>query len=170
MEFITAEQFQEQPKEVQQVFLDWWKPSVGDLIGCNTKAINSDWKTTNAWLTKCITEDDIFNYPFKTELLASLSYIGEHKYYDKIIPLFTEGQLRNFIENKLEQIHYQNDGRKIELDITHNNNFTRIEEGVIGSIKNIKRVEWAIENELGKKYNLLQAYWKVACMIAKELL
>lgn len=33
MEFITVDQFEEQSKEVQKVFLDWWKPSVGDIFG-----------------------------------------------------------------------------------------------------------------------------------------
>lgn len=31
MEFITAEQFLKQDKKVQEVFIDWWKPSMGDL-------------------------------------------------------------------------------------------------------------------------------------------
>ena len=31
MKHITAEQFREQPEEVQEVFYDWWKPTTGDL-------------------------------------------------------------------------------------------------------------------------------------------
>lgn len=31
MEYISAEEFLKQPKEVQKVFIDWWKPSQGDL-------------------------------------------------------------------------------------------------------------------------------------------
>lgn len=150
MEFITVEQFQKQPKEVQKVFLDWWQPQEFDIY-----AYKEDLKPRR------VTETDIEDV-YNNEVYNVKSGFA--------IPLFTEGQLREFIEDKLEQIHYENDGRRIELDITHNNNFTRIEEGVIGSNKGIKRVEWTIENEFGKKYDLLQVYWQVACQIAKELL
>jgi hypothetical protein len=106
---------------------------------------------------------------FSSDILIGIGVITSDKFNKEgYISLLTEGQLRKFIEDKLEQIHYENDGRKIELDITHNNGFTCIEEGVYGSAKGVKRVEWIIENELGKKYNLLQAYWKVACIVAKE--
>ena len=43
MEFITVEQFKEQPKEVQKVFLDWWQPRVWDIFIFNTDEYdNSD--------------------------------------------------------------------------------------------------------------------------------
>ena len=32
MEFISAEEFSKQPIEVQEVFIDWWKPSFMDLL------------------------------------------------------------------------------------------------------------------------------------------
>lgn len=150
MEFITVKEFKEQSQEMQKVFLDWWKPSVGDLFTW----IGQD-KHNMSELGCCC-----------SELQAEITY--KNKGVDNRIPLFTEGQLRKFIEDKLEQIHYENDGRKIELDITHNNGFTRIEEGIYGSAKGVKRVEWIIENELSKKYDLIQAYWKVACIVAEE--
>ena len=61
------------------------------------------------------------------------------------IPLLTEGQLRKFIED--------NTGGKIriiEYDFDHYNIIT-----------------WK-EHFITKETNLLQAYWKVACEIAKE--
>lgn len=150
MEVITVEQFKEQPVEAQKVFLDWWQPQEFDIY-----TYKEDLKP------RIVTETDIEDV-YTNELYNIKSGFA--------IPLFTEGQLRAFIEEKLEEIHYENDGRRIELDITHNNSFMRIEEGVCGSIKGVKRVEWIIENELGKRYDLIQAYWEVACEIAKELL
>ena len=32
MEFISAEEFSKQPVEVQEFFIDWWKPSFMDLL------------------------------------------------------------------------------------------------------------------------------------------
>lgn len=29
MEYISAEEFRKQPVEVQNLFIDWWKPSIG---------------------------------------------------------------------------------------------------------------------------------------------
>ena len=31
MEYISAEEFLKQPKEVQEVFWTWWRPSKGDI-------------------------------------------------------------------------------------------------------------------------------------------
>ena len=81
MEFISAEEFLKQPKEIQKVFLDWWQPSVGDIAVY--KAGHSGFYS---WYMSCITcESDI-----KKVL---------HE-----IPLLTEGLLRNFIEDKTECI------------------------------------------------------------------
>lgn len=134
MEFITVEQFKEQPKEVQKVFLDWWKPSVGDIFIFNT--------------------DEYDNSDSNIGVLGSIKQINitrrsKGKYR---IPLFTEGQLRKFIEDKT--------GHKVDCcfycekyDIN-----TCEDDGLY-----IKKYE-DIDDDL------LQAYWKVACMIAKESL
>ena len=77
MEYISAEEFLKQPNEVQGVFIDWWKPSVGDI--CAFKAGHSGYYS---WYMSCIQcERDI-----------------EAKLHE--IPLLTEGQLRKFIEDK----------------------------------------------------------------------
>lgn len=31
MKFIADQQFLKQPKEIQEVFMNWWKPQIGDL-------------------------------------------------------------------------------------------------------------------------------------------
>lgn len=118
MEFIAVEQFQEQPKE--KVFLDWWKPSVGDIFG--------------------------------SDILIGRGVITSDR-FDKegYIPLFTEGQLRRFIEDKTNT--------DTILGISD------CKEYVIALIKNDDELYEMIDT---KETNLLQAYWKVACMVAKE--
>lgn len=115
MEFITVEQFQEQPKEVQEVFSDWWQPQKGEL--------------------------------FSSDVLIGMGVITSKKFdKDGYIPLFTEGQLRRFIENKK--------GKIVEVNLYC---------GGYSIVTAYRKCEF---DNLGK--DLLQAYWKVACMIAKE--
>lgn len=123
MEFIAVEQFQEQPKEVQKVFLDWWKCDFGDLyyFNKNVGLINGD-------------------------LECSLN--GDFDYFVRIgaIPLLTEGQLRKFIEDKK--------GKIVEVNL------------FCGGYSVVTAYRKCEIYDLGK--DLLQAYWKVACMIARE--
>lgn len=81
MEFITVEQFQEQPVEIQQVFLDWWQPNKGDIY-CN---LYNNQQDNVLVINDC--QLDIFK-----------SFKDDIKLYG--IPLLTEGQLRKFIEDK----------------------------------------------------------------------
>ncbi|MGJ0843327.1 hypothetical protein [Clostridium tertium] len=67
------------------------------------------------------------------------------------IPLFTEGQTRRFIEDKT------NTDTILGL--------SDCKEYVVALIKNDDDLYKMIDT---KETNLLQAYWKVACMIAKE--
>lgn len=80
MEFISAEEFLKQPKEVQKVFLDWWEPSKGDVY-CN---LYNDQQDNTLVINDCQLE--IFK-TFKDDI----------KQYG--CPLLTEGQLRQFIED-----------------------------------------------------------------------
>ncbi|NFH81739.1 hypothetical protein FDA09_16380 [Clostridium botulinum] len=84
---------------------------------------------------------------FENDLIGGFGVItGEKKLKNGLIPLLTEGQLRKFIEDninkKVDIIHYINEGYilVVDEDIDYSN--------------------------LG--HDLLQAYWKVACEIAKE--
>jgi hypothetical protein len=128
MEYISAEEFLKQPKEIQKVFLDWWKPSVGDLISFKV----------------CID----LNNPEDKEVVYALKEKTEKPNKLKDIPLFTEGQLRKFIEDKTERrineiTYYEGTGYDIALEYF---------DGLYG--------------DLGT--DLLQAYWKVALVVAKE--
>lgn len=148
MEFITVEQFKEQPKEVQKVFLDWWKCDYGDLYYYNEDPLEyKDFEIVDNNL-ECDIEGD-FDY-FKS--------IG-------VIPIFTEGQLRKFIEDKecclldikVENLHdnyndYTVIGWEIK-ELDHGKEFGRV-----------------LFEDCIRAEGLLQVYWKVACAGAKEQL
>lgn len=140
MEFITVEQFKEQSKEVQKVFLDWWGANLSDfdLIGYigNSTAYK-----------EC--------FPSLVRNVAIVCF----EMGIEIAPLFTEGQLRKFIEDKSNGI--------VKLIQWH------IEDSQISkrgyAIDILRKNEYHVTyhyKDLGD--DLLEAYWKVACMIAKE--
>lgn len=142
MEFITMEQFQEQPSKVQKVFLDWWECDYGDLYYYNEDPL--EYKDV-----------EIIDNNLECDLN------GDFKYFKSIgpIPLFTEGQLRKFIEDKTNGI--------VKLIQWHIDDSQISKRGYAIDIlrKNEYHVTYHYQ-DLGE--NLLQAYWKVACMIAKE--
>ena len=80
MEFISAEEFLKEDKEVQEAFIDWWKPERGDLF-----QYNYGYSNIEIINIKSIKED-----------------VKESKYSAHIIPLLTEGQLRKFVEDKTD--------------------------------------------------------------------
>lgn len=136
MEFITVEQFQEQPVEVQKIFLDWWKCDYGDLYYYN--------------------ENPLIKYKDFKIIDNDLAYevYGDFDCFKKagVIPIFTEGQLRKFIEDKLD-MKIQCEIHPLTLDyiiLVKNNSGNKV---------------WM---HTGKE-DLLQAHWKVACMIAEQL-
>lgn len=128
MEFISAEDFLKQDEKVQVVFLNWWEPSSGDLFQYR-KLFN------------------VVDYCSGTTIQPFYnSYAVFKKDY---IPLFTEGQLRKFIEDKTAMGTVNVDyfeGYRIKINIS------------INQSKYYK--------DLGN--DLLQAYWNVAVEIAKE--
>ena len=137
MEYISAEEFLKQPKEVQKVFINWWQPKSFDLIHIDYYSVNS--------IDTVISEKDIKKYGIE---FFPNGIDGD------VIPLFTEGQIRKFIEDKTGGI-------------------IRIEKyiGLTGyDIKTLNYRGDSFDNvtfeNLGE--DLLQAYWKVACEIAKE--
>lgn len=140
MEFITIEKFREQPKAIQEVFLDWWECDYGDLYYYN---------------------EDLLEYKdveiIDNNLECDLN--GDFKYFKSIgpIPLFTEGQLRKFIEEKTEGI----------LVASCNVIGSRLisivkKDEILGGVKTIRRTHF------GEGIDLLEAYWRLACRIAKE--
>ena len=69
-----------------------------------------------------------------------------------MFPLLTEGQIRKFIEDKTK------------YKIVYNYNY---EGNIIVGLKDIKSYGFIKEYETDEA-DLLQAYWKVSCEIAKE--
>jgi len=143
MEFISAEEFLEQPVEVQKVFLDWWKPSVGDLYRWISNSTFEDVQVLNKSAIDTFKYDEFIN--FKKDC----------------IPLLAEGQLRKFIEDKtgapsiIEPIYdkgYEIRTNSLEYDVFSGESFFK---------------EKSYYEKLGT--DLLKAYWKVAIQIAEQL-
>ncbi|MBN3402922.1 hypothetical protein [Clostridium botulinum] len=141
MNYISAENFLKQPKEIQEVFLNWWQPEFGDLF------IEDYWDI-----------DSIINIvgcvPINKKHFED--YEGKiHYKTDLVIPLLTEERLRRFIENKTNS--------KIIYDY-----LDTIGGYSIGLVLNknspTQNVKWF--EDCGD--NLLQAYWQVACIISQE--
>lgn len=84
MEFISANEFLKQEEKVQKVFLDWWKPSVGDLYKWISNSTFEDVQVLNKSAIDTFKYDEFIN--FKKDC----------------IPLLAEGQLRRYIEDKTE--------------------------------------------------------------------
>ena len=130
MEFISSEDFLKQDEKVQVVFLNWWKPSSGDLFQYR-KLFN------------------VVDYCSGTTIQP---FYNSYAVFKKdCIPLFTEGQLRKFIEDKTAMGTVNVDyfeGYRIKINIS------------INQSKYYK--------DLGN--DLLKPYWKVADQIAKESL
>lgn len=140
MEFISAEEFLSQPKEVQDRFKSWWEPAIADLF-CykyNTKSFAILFDDGNNIENYKYSEGDDNFYTFKKE----------------VIPLFTEGQLRKFIEDKAEC--------KLETEINNDHTYDIF-------IERFNNAYYEYKGEF-KHLNtdLLKSYWKIACEIAKE--
>lgn len=133
MEFISAKEFSNQPKEVQEVLMEWWKPQQYDLYLCDNKTLEITLRS-----------DDDLILPIRS------NSVWDEK--ARCIPLFTEGQLRKFIENKTRKILFI-DFEKIDGKLNYS----------IYLFQDNDRYE----NYDNLGYDLIQAYWQVACEIAK---
>ena len=150
MKYIKAEEFLKQPKEIQKVFLDWWQPEEFDIY------VNKELEKHR--VTQVDLEDDVCNYYLKTEY----------------IPLLTEGQLREFIENKTSELAKAQCKMKIEYktkdEIEENKRGLNLiplqsQEGYFIQITSTEFRGGIMKfHDLGT--DLLKAYWQVACKIA----
>jgi hypothetical protein len=131
MEYISAEEFLKQTKEVQNVFHEWWEPKESDLY----------FHEADNTVVEC------FNCEHDGLYISHRSNVS---YREDMSPIFTEGQLRKFIEDKT--------GNKVTLVQPK----TLPIEIWLYTDKGIKIIS-SID-----KFNVLQAYWKVALEIAKE--
>jgi len=136
MDYISAENFLKQSENVRKTLIDWWQPDYSDLIG----EANGDFCLVSELMSP--SRPKIFKY----------KYIDSKKY----IPLFTEGQLRDFIEE-----HY--DG-KVEAVYSFNGYIIYILD-IMATDSDVNNVKEYFETNT---IDLLEAYWQVTCKIAKE--
>lgn len=161
MEYISAEEFLKQPKEIQEVFLDNINLEQGDL-----------YKDT-ADLT-VIESLDYINTGEEGTIYYSVK--GNMSDYSTIVPLLTEGQLREFIEDRISElakvqckvkIEYKTKDKIEENKCNPNLISLQSEEGYFIQITSTKFIGGIMKFcDLGT--DLLVAYWKVACEVAKE--
>lgn len=160
MKYISAEEFLKQPKEIQEVFLDNIVLEHGDL-----------YKDT-ADLTVIESLDYIHT---NEEGIMYLSIKGNMSDYSTIVPLLTEGQLREFIEDKTSELAKTQCKMKIEYktkdeieESKSNSNLSlQSQEGYFIQITSTEFMGGIMEfHDLGT--DLLKAYWEVACKIAYE--
>jgi len=138
MEFINAAEFLRQSKEIQEVFLEWWKPQQFDLYLVDNKTLEITLRS-----------DDDLILPIRT------NSVWDEK--ARCIPLFTEGQLRKFIED--------NTNGKVMVEYT-------VCENIVLKLATKSKVTGGLEFKRKysfpkSEFNLHQVYWEVACKIAK---
>lgn len=139
MEFISTNEFLKQEEKVQKVFLDWWRPSVGDLYKWISNSTFEDVQVLNKSAIDTFKYDEFIN--FKKDC----------------IPLLAEGQLRRYIEDKTDasfEINFSEDveaGEYKRCMSMYSNKY----DLYIGTYQDLD-------------CDLLKAYWKVAIQIAKE--
>jgi len=158
MEYIKAETFLEQPEKVRKILKDWWKANIRqyDLFYRKLNDKRQKYIVIKVKKYEIVTIDLRHKYPSYEYKSPSASIDSWNvQFIDNIVPLFTEGQLRKFIEGKLNgkvdcmYLNYDDKGfRGYRIEICSE------------ELKTINEY-W----DLG--HDLLEAYWQVACEIAK---
>lgn len=141
MNYIDAETFLKQSKEVQKVLTDWWKPEMYDLFFRN-------FTNANGFL-KGIYKGCIQDFEMRTGAIRDNTFL----------PLLSETQLRHFIEDKTSK----------KVWVSHNPDYQEGHSIIIQLVNDYKEtmkkhLEFAIITD-----DLLKAYWEVACKIAQEV-
>jgi hypothetical protein len=137
MEYINAKEFLNQPIEIQNVLIEWWNPSKGDLL-----YPDYDEKGTNFM-------NIVVDYDNELIKIRNGSNLWYEK--DRSLPLFTEGQLRKFIEDKTN----------CNLGILPNSTFNEL---YLANRDNLRRT---VKEFIGSK-DILRAIWELACEVIKE--
>lgn len=145
MEYIKAEEFLKQSIEVQQVLRDYAEENFSRFDLVHVFDENKTFNITGVLDTR---NDDIN--------VGRVFFINNCPLWDSmqdpnIIPLFTEGILRKFIEDKtcgISSIRIK--CNEVEINLYTNDSPTHIKR----------------HSQLGS--DLLKAYWKVVCKIASE--
>ena len=141
MDFISNETFLDQPKKIQQIFIDWWKPEIGDLF---------TWKFSEK------EKDGLLNVQCcNSSLEIKITTENKGLKIGDRIPLLTEGQLRQFIEDKAN----------CTIDISTKKREINCKYEYKVTLWGRREYEsYTIEGD-----SFLDAYWEVAIDIIKEL-
>lgn len=140
MEFIKLEQFKSLDENIQKVLLNWWKPKRYDLY------VDSN----DLSQVECL---DYINNNDEGVIYHSMRDNISEK--EDMIPLFTEGQLRQFIQDKSKCKNIEISG-----DIETGQYYADFYEEIYSGIE----VD-TIENLGTDKF---KAYWTLALIFAKE--
>lgn len=149
MDLISAEEFFKQDEKVQTVLRDYWKPEKYDVTTDYIK--KGDFIETRPFMVR------------KYEIEDNIEYVyGFYSKYtcfekDKLLPPLTEEWLRKFIEEKYVC--------KVMVEYT-------ICENIVIKLGKINKITGSFEFDRKFKcpknrFDLLHAYWTVACEIAK---
>lgn len=156
--FIEAEEFLKQPVEVQQEFMDWWQPKIGDLF-----------------------ELHIIEYNDYGEGSKEQTILRKDEY--NIVRSINEDMLKESKEDIIDMIKDVNDADRFTLCLNMSQLIDYIEDKTGGQAEiypdfyKVKYYTIMLRNtgcggddpsfEICTD-SLLQALWKVACKIAKE--
>ena len=151
--FIEAEEFLKQPVEVQQGFMDWWKPKIGDLFELHVVEYNDYGEGSEEQTVLRKDEYNIIRSINENMLKESkedmIDMIKDVNDADRFTLCLNMSQLIDYIEDKTNS--YVSISPTIKLD------------GYDITLINIEEETYTI-----KCNNILQSLWKVACKIAKE--
>lgn len=141
MEFINSDEFLKQSKITQQILKDLWQPTKGDLY-CIEVPVDLFSKEMTYKIDMVS-----FNYDeaCKNLILAMPRFI---------CPLFTEGQLRQIIQNKFSG------DVKVELEWSN--------DGYIVNVVSEINDEKVYEEYYSFESEPIKAYWYAVLQIAKE--
>lgn len=153
MDYISVNELKKQSDKVQKLLLKWWKE--------NVKQYDMFYRKFHGERQKYIVtkvKGKVKGYELETITLRNREIsLGRDAWTEKwninyiwdIIPLLTEGQLRNFIEDKTGgKCDIEWDVNSINIEIWNDN---------------IMLDRFALP-----KTNLLQTYWQIVCKIAEE--
>jgi hypothetical protein len=147
MEYIWANEFEREPIEVQEELKVWF---LDNIKGFELFAKPLSKEDGHSY------ENLIYVYGENKELtflsLMHGNYVTKGIYnLNKFVPMFTEGQLRKFIEDKTN----------CNLGILPNSTFNEL---YLANKDNLRRT---VKEFIGSK-DILRAIWELACEIIKE--
>ena len=147
---ISAEEFLKQDEKVQKVFLDWWKPEIGDVF--STKKVYDEIDVVID-----VVGDKIWglNITFKC---CKDKKVCPYIELCEVFPLFNLQQLIDFVEDKTKG--------KVDLNYSYFDKGYDVFAYNDGAKFEDFKCTFKVNTEEG---NLLKAIWEVACRVATKV-